>query len=379
MRRRRYLQGVGAGLAGVTAGCLDSSGSEPVVGTSTDPVPDAAIAADSTRVATLDDPDLPLPSSELRRGAPEDAIPAIVDPVFAEDWSGVDHALAAGDRVIGVAVADAARAYPLSVLNFHEVVNDNFGGPLLVTYCPLCGSGVTAERVVDGEPTVFGVSGLLWRSDLVLYDRETESLWSQLLATAVRGPKTGTSLALRPSTLTTWGEWRRSHPETQVLLPPPTSNTVRGRVDRDYHRNPYPSYDESTRVGIYGGSYDDRLHPKALVLGIATDSVARAYPFETVDDRGGLVSDRVGDLPVAVATTEDSLVAYDRRIDGETRAFKRDGDTLAAAGSRWDVVAGRAVDGPHGGAALDRANTRSPMFWFAWADFFPGTTIVGEQ
>ncbi len=378
MRRRRYLQGLAAGTVGATAGCLGLGDSETVSGNSTDPVPNVTVRTNSDRVATLADPDLPLSRSALQRGAPKDGIPAIIDPVFGPDWSDVGYELADDDRVIGVSVGDAARAYPLSVLNYHEVVNDTFGGPLLVTYCPLCGSGVTAERRVDGEETVFGVSGFLWQSDLVLYDRKTESMWSQILAKAVRGPKAGTPFALRPSTLTMWGEWQSSHPETQVLLPPPSSDTVKGRIDRDYDRDPYPTYGDSERVGIYGGSYDDRLHPKAWVLGVATDDAARAYPFGTVSERGGLVTDRVGDLPVAVATSGDSLVAYDRRVDGQTLPVERDGDELLAGDSRWNVVSGRALDGPYEGQQLRQANARSPMFWFAWADFYPDTTIFGR-
>jgi hypothetical protein len=148
-------------------------------------------------------------------------------------------------------------------------------------------------------------------------------------------------------------------------------------VDRDYGRNPYPGYDGNTRIGIGGGPYDDRLHPKAWVLGVATDSAARAYPAETVRDRDGLVTDRVGDLPVVVTTTGDSLVAYDRRVDGRTLSFERDGDALVAGGSRWNVVSGRALDGPYEGQSLRQANERSLMFWFAWADFYPETTIFG--
>jgi hypothetical protein len=133
--------------------------------------------------------------------------------------------------VLGVEHDDRARAHPLRVLNHHEVVNDEFAGPLAVTYCVLCGSGVVFERRVTGEPTTFGVSGRLWRSDLVMYDGLTDSLWSQLAATAIRGPRTGDRLTLVPSSLTTWGKWRSAHPETRVLLPPPHSGTV-GRYDR---------------------------------------------------------------------------------------------------------------------------------------------------
>ena len=377
MNRRRFLGTLGAGAVIGLAGCsntVDTAGP-----TGSDPAPTATVSTDSTRAASLADPDLPLSDAELQRGAAKDAIPAITDPVFGEDWSGVDASLTDDSRVIGVAVEGTARAYPLAVLNWHEIVNDTFAGPLLVTYCPLCGSGVTAERRVDGEETVFGVSGLLWMSDLVMYDALTESLWSQVLAKAVQGPKTGTSLALRPSTLTTWAEWREEFPDTEVLLPPPESKTVKGEVSRNYDVNPYVGYDQSRRIGISDGPVDGRLHPKASVVGIATDEVARAYPLETVQQRGGVVNDTVGNRPVVVAATADgSLVAYERPVDGTTLSFERDGDALVGGGSRWGIVSGQARDGPYRGRFLTPANDRSPMFWFAWADFYPDSEIFGQ-
>jgi hypothetical protein len=195
---------------------------------------------------------------------------AIGDPAVASDWTGrdVDAAYRRDGRltddatVIGIEADGRARAYPLSVLTIHEVVNDEFGGPVLVTYCPLCRSGLVAARVVDGEPTTFAVSGLLWQPEriqsadsvadgrafgasrseagdaevsnngnLVMYDRATRSYWSQVLGKAICGPATGTALAIRPSTVATWGAWRRAHPGTDVLLPPPYSGTVRPTGD----------------------------------------------------------------------------------------------------------------------------------------------------
>jgi hypothetical protein len=221
--------------------------------------------------------DLPLDESALDDVLDKNAIPAIAEPAFGPDWSEAEATLDDDERVIGVTADGSARAYPLSILNWHEIVNDEFGGPLLVTYCPLCGSGVTAERRVNGEVTTFGVSGLLWRSDLVMFDELTESLWSQILGKAVRGPETGTSLTLRPSTLTSWGKWRDSHPETEVLLPPPASGTITGAAGRNYERNPYAGYDETNQIGISGETESGgRLHPKTMVIGIASDGVARA-------------------------------------------------------------------------------------------------------
>lgn len=196
---------------------------------------------------------------------------AVDEPAFANDWSGIDPArryrpdndhsgLPDDAVVIGLQTDDGsrARAYPLSVLWDHEVVNDRFGGPVLVTYCPLCRSGMVAVRRVDGVATRFQVTGLLWKppgaygeasrvegrvfgadnegetaparnGNLVMVDDATGSYWSQFLARAICGPQAGTNLEIRPSAVARWGDWRREHPGTDVLLPPPRSGTVEYR------------------------------------------------------------------------------------------------------------------------------------------------------
>jgi len=385
--RRAYLAALASagtvGLAGCTDQFLGEDGATTTSRGDRGTTVSGTAASAETREQTPVDRssvDLPVDRSELNRGAQKDGIPAITDPAFAADWSSVDAPLPDDRDVIGVVREGRARAYPLAVLDWHEIVNDDFGGPLLVTYCPLCGSAMTAERTVGGEPTTFGVSGLLWNSDLVMYDAATDSLWSQILATSIRGDRTGEELTLVPSTTTTWAEWRSEHPDTEVLLPPPESETITGAPPAPYDGEAYPGYDESTRIGIGFNEFDDdRLHPKAEVLGVTGDGDARAYPLDRVLD-AGVINDTVGDLPVVVTTTAaDSLVAYVREVDGETVEFTAaDAETLAAADSRWRRVSGLAVDGPHQGSTLARANTRSPMFWFAWLDFNPETTVYGE-
>jgi hypothetical protein len=376
MNRRRFLAALGVTPA--LAGCL---GSSPPAADDDAVVSDGGSEESSSQRSGPFD--LPIPEDELRRGAPKDAIPAITAPVFSDDWSGFDEVdvdLEDSFEVVGVELDGIARAYPLAILNWHEIVNDTFDGrPVVVTYCPLCGSAVVGDRLVRGEPTYFGVSGLLWMSDLVMYDDRTDSLWSQVLATAIRGELTGDTLSLLPATLTTWGEWKTAHPDTEVLAPPPVSGTIRGRQTRRYDVNPYTSYQSSSAIGIgFNDEVDERLHPKTSVIGVTAGGVARAYPFDTVSS-AEVVNDHVADLPVVVAaTTDGTLVAYVRRIDGMTVEFERDGEVLVAGGSRWDIVTGRALDGPHEGTVLTRANDRSPMFWFAWADFNPGTEIFGD-
>lgn len=440
MRRRRYLAGLGVGglvgLAGCTSVGRFGDGSEAGGGaggsgasgesSGTPSGADPTDTAGSSR-NVVNGVEVPVPESELRRGAPKDAIPAIVDPAFGPDWSGIElevqgfggmrtsrPRLSDDDQVIVVERDGEARAYPLRILNWHEIVNDVFeprskarrsgsdgdpGGPLLVTYCPLCGSGVTAVRTVDGGETTFGgsgsratgaskgvvttfgVSGLLFRNALVMYDGKTNSYWSQIAAAAIRGEKTGTALELVPSALTTWGEFREQYPDGVVLRPPPESSTVTGRNStRDYDRNPYAGYETSDQIGI-GGSFDDeRLHPKTMVVGVEHGGVSRAYPVEPVQG-AGVVNDEVGGLPVVVAATESgTLVAYVREVDGETLTVTRESDgVLVAGGSRWRLLSGEAVDGPHEGTRLESANTVNQEFFFSWVNFHPETEIWSAE
>ncbi|MFB6193814.1 MAG: DUF3179 domain-containing protein [Halobaculum sp.] len=410
MRRREWLATLGGTVSASVAGCAGVSrlGSVPTETRTGPPGP----------VGRVNTAELPIPRDRLTRGAARDEIAAITQPAFGDDWSGVsvevrvdlgqrpesdrttviEPRLAPDDRVIGIARGGEARAYPLRLLVWHEVVNDTFdgsaggtpsgrstaaagrpGAPTLVTYCPLCATAVTARRTVGGHSAMFGVSGLLWRANLVMYDERTGSLWSQVAATAIRGPHTGDRLSLVPSRLTTLAAWRDRHPDTRVLLPPPASETVRGPVTYDYRTDPYAGYEARAETGLDGTAADDRLHPKVRVLGVAHDGAARAYPLPAVREHG-VVNDAVGGLPVAVAVgpEEATLVGYVRRVNGRTVRFRRGDDFLAAAGSRWDVVSGRAVDGPHEGTRLTPAG-RGPLFWFTWVDFHPDTTLFGRS
>jgi hypothetical protein len=269
MKRRAVLAAMAtAGLAGCTAGYRDDEAAaasrrdEQAATTGavweTTPPGNAGMVAESGIPATI-----------CEEPPQRTDILAIDEPAFAADWSGIDperryrpdndvSGLPDDAVVIGLTAGaddERARAYPLDVLWDHEVVNDSFGGPTLVTYCPLCRSGLVATRCVDGTATRFQVTGLLWKpsgiygaqsqqedrvfgadadgateearnGNLVMIDDATGSYWSQFLGRAICGPMEGTTLEIRPSTVATWGEWRREHPETDVLLPPPHSGTV---------------------------------------------------------------------------------------------------------------------------------------------------------
>lgn len=402
MRRRGFLALVGA-ATGTIAGC----GSMPDTDGETPPQTTSRVTSSTPTPIreSIGSVDLPVPRNEIRTPLPRDHIPAIVDPAFDDDWTNLevpDSSMYDGgpllpddSAVIGVEREGDARAYPLRILDWHEVVNDvfepgsttlrtpsvgDFASPLVVSYCPLCGSGVTARRTVKGVETRFGVSGRLWRNNLLLYDERTGSLWSQILGAAIRGPRTGERLSLLPSSLTTWGEWRDANPETVVLLPPPHSNTVRGAdATFDYFSSKY-SYERENQLIGFDDESDGQLHPKTLVIGVASDGAAKAYPFGVVQEHD-VIDDTVGDFPVVVATGPDgTLVAYEGRVDGTTLEFEPAGDAhVRAGGSRWDRTTGRAVDGPHRGSRLEPATDLSPMFWSAWSDFHPDTAVYGTS
>ncbi|WP_458189751.1 DUF3179 domain-containing protein [Haladaptatus sp. NG-WS-4] len=391
MRRRRFIRGVVGGLCGLSR-C--AAPTRPGGERTRSPGTEFGERRPPSSV------ELPVPKRELYRSAPRDGIPAIVDPAFAADWSEVEievpsrtetkvyrPRLSDDESVIGLERAGQPRAYPLELLEWREVGNDDLASPLLVTYCPLCESAVVARRTVAGRETVFGVSGYLWHSDLVVYDCRTGSLWSQILATAIRGQRTGETLELLPSVLTTWGDWRASHPDTDVLLPPPLSNTVVGRVRMNYGFDLHEQWEKiwdryPEGGGEFGGEEQDdgRLPRRALVLGVRVGDTARAYPF-TVVSQEGVVNDTVGGRPVFVAVAGDTFVAYDRRVGGRVLRFEsaREGH-VRAGGSRWELTAGRAVDGPFEGKRLSRANARSSMYWFAWVALNPETDVYrGEN
>jgi hypothetical protein len=277
MNRRELLAALAASTSGV-AGCnvREVGGSEDATSASPEARP-TTVTAESTDTTPGSSPTVVETPSIASLGFPETIcsaevlsefhIRAIVDPAFGPDWDGVEVAdryslgfegpgLADDAPVVGVVRDGRSRAYPVSVVWWHEVVNDRLGGPLLVTYCPICSSGMVAERLVAGDETVFGVSGQLWQppgeyaaasiddgtvfgasasdvdaearnsGNLVLYDEATRSFWSQLLARAICGPQAGEELTLVPATVTSWGAWRAERPETDVLLPPPASTLM---------------------------------------------------------------------------------------------------------------------------------------------------------
>ncbi|MEZ5667233.1 MAG: DUF3179 domain-containing protein [Alphaproteobacteria bacterium] len=215
-------------------------------------------------------------------GPPRDGIPAVDDPRFAAvDDPAVD--LAAQEPVIACQHGGEARAYPLRILMFHEIVNDVIGGlAVAVTYCPLCNASIVFDREVGGQVLDFGTTGKLRNSDLVMYDRQTESWWQQFTGEAIVGAMTGAELRMIPSQLMPFGLFARHYPDGMVLLPP--------NADRSYGSNPYAGYDTSAWPFLYRGDYDGALAPLDYVLAIGDQAWSLALlQRERRVEAGGLV------------------------------------------------------------------------------------------
>lgn len=247
------------------------------------------------------------PDAIEQGGPPRDGIPALDRPAFVS--AGAAHFLGAKDWVLGIVRNGVAKAYPIAILNWHEVVNDDFAGePIVVTFCPLCGSGVAFQAREQRRRLVFGVSGLLYNSDLLLYDRQSGSLWSQLMGQAISGVMKGVRLTSVPMTQTTWSDWKKRHPGTLVLSP----NTG---YARDYQRDPYAGYAQSERLmfDVRAHSLNYHYHPKERVIGVKLAGSYKAYPFIELGRTSGVVHDMVGGKPIEVHfdASNQSAVVFD--------------------------------------------------------------------
>lgn len=213
-----------------------------------------------------------IPVSEIHYGGPaKDGIPAIDQPKFLPALQA--RFLKPTDEVLGLYHNGIARAYPIKIMNWHEIVNDRVKGEAVsVTFCPLCGTGIVYKGTHQRQKLTFGVSGLLYNSDVLLYDRQTNSLWSQILAEAISGKMKGQTLDTLPVAHTSWLAWQKKHPNTQVL------STDTGAA-RDYNRSPYSGYDKSTKTYFPTSAQSRRYHPKERVLGITINGKHKAYPF----------------------------------------------------------------------------------------------------
>ena len=274
-------------------------------------------------------------------GPPKDGIPSIDEPIFVK--IGVKPGLNVSevkrldddDLVLGINLNGIARAYPIPIMNWHEIVNDQFGDlPVVITFCPLCGSGMAFESTINGRKLTFGVSGLLYNSDVLLYDRQTESLWSQIKSQAVSGEFKSTRLKSVPMQHTTWKHWREQFPDTEVL-------SYDTGYRRDYGRDPYSGY-ENIETTYFPVEFRAKgLHPKEKVIGLEVNGQFKAWPFvelRKANKAGKAIKDIVGGKQVSVKFNDRSNSA---------RILDKEGNELPAV----------------------------TLFWFAWSAFHPQTAL----
>ena len=304
-------------------------------------------------------------------GPPKDGIPSIDNPQF----SSVDDArfVSDSDTVIGLEINGESKAYPIFILVWHEIVNDDVGGvPVAITYCPLCYTNQVFERTIDGQKVEFGTSGKLYNSNLLMYDRLTESYWSQALGIAVKGELTGYELDLIPFDVITWGDWKKLHPDTVVL------NTDTGHI-RSYATDPYGNYYTEPRIMFPVEYSDDRLHPKEIIIGFNQDNVYKAYKQNDIESKI-IINDSIGQTPVMlVSLFSENSRAFVRIVDDTILDFVfKDGKIFDSnTNSEWNYD-GLSISGKYQGIQLERLPIQ-PGFWFEWVAFHPQTLIFGVE
>ena len=321
-------------------------------------------------------------------GVPRDGIPPLDDPRFVSVEE-ADQWLEEKEPVIALEINGEAKGYPLQILTWHEIANDTLADvPVSVTFCPLCNSAVVFDRRLDGEVYDFGVSGNLRNSDLIMWDRQTQSWWQQLTGEAIVGQLTGAKLDILPATLSAWRDFMVTYPDAQVL-----SRDTGHR--RSYGANPYAGYDEVGRSPfLFFGEDDERLLPTERVAAVALGDDAAAFPFSFLE------MERVSHHPLggeelvvffkpgarsaldqrSIADSREvgSTGIFLRELDGRVLTFDADGEIFVdqETGTRWNIF-GHGLSGALAGKRLTPVS-HANHFWFAWAAFRPDTKVIRE-
>jgi thiol-disulfide isomerase/thioredoxin len=337
-----------------------------------------------------------VPYSEfLSGGPPKDGIPAIDKPQYTS-IEAADEWLEPREPVILVEIGDKARAYPIQILMWHEIANDTLGDtPIAVTFCPLCNTAIVFDRRIDGQATSFGTTGRLRFSNLVMYDRRTETWWQQATGEAVAGEHTGKQLEFLPAAIISWDAFKEAHPEANVL----SRDTG---YSRSYGRNPYAGYDDVDRTPfLYDGpTTPGQLLPMERVATVELNGEAVAYPYTELE-QVHVANDVVGGTPIVVLWEAGTASALDsgsvaqgrdvgtvntfsraldeRTLEERTLTFGYDGARIVdqETGSEWNVL-GRTTSGPLEGRSLAPV-VNVNHFWFSWAAFKPETRVYRAE
>jgi len=322
-------------------------------------------------------------------GPPKDGIPALVNPKFttleeAEDW------LEEKEPVIAINLNGLSKAYPLQILIFHEIVNDRLGRtPILVTFCPLCYSGIVFNRTINNMSVKFGVSGLLRNSDMVMYDQLTESFWQQFTGEAIVGDLTGYKMKVLPSQIISFKQFQVNYPDGLVL----SKNTG---FQRPYGLNPYVNYDnaESTPF-LYSGEEETRIPQNEKVIGVKIDSVAKVYPY-SISYEEKIIHDKINSQDIVVFHIPGTLSSLDKRyiedskdvgstgvfdpyIEDKSLTFKFIDENIIdnQTKSTWTIT-GKCIEGQLRGEQLKRI-PHGDYFSFAWFAFQPNSIIYSQK
>ena len=321
-------------------------------------------------------------------GPPKDGIPAIESPVF-ESIEAARTWMDGLSPVIALEVNGEAKAYPMAILTWHEIVNDTLGGePVTVTFCPLCNTAIAFERTVDGEVLDFGTTGNLLASNLIMYDRQTETWWQQATGKAIVGEQMDTQLEFLPAQIISLDEFEATYPDGTVL------SRETGH-SRSYGRNPYPGYDRADDSPfLYFGTIDGRIAPKERVATVGEGDQAIAFAYPELSEVG-VATETLDGEPIVVFWAPGTRSALDSSaidegadvgttgvyrpvVDGRTLTFERLGPpdtpiTDRETGSTWSIT-GVATDGPLAGTQLERVVSADHL-WFSWAAFNSDTRI----
>ncbi len=298
----------------------------------------------------------------------KDGIQSIDNPNF-ESASASNNWLSDNEVGVGISRNKETKFYPFIILSRHEIVNDFFGGePVLVSYCPLCRTAIAFNREINGEAIEFGVSGKLYNSEVVMYDRKTESYWLQTPGQAVTGSLKGKKLKRLPSDVSTYGSWKSIHPDTLVL-------SRKTGFSYTYSSDPYSGYYSSENIWYPTQAQNKVLSNKELVLGIELNGQAKAYAINKIREEK-LISDELGGIQILVVydSTIDSGRIFSRVVDEKTLNFTYgNGQISDSEGNTLDIQ-GKIVEGPDKGKELENL-AAIDHFWFSWYAFYPETEI----
>ncbi|MBU0646141.1 DUF3179 domain-containing protein [Patescibacteria group bacterium] len=301
-------------------------------------------------------------------GAPQDNIPSIEAPEF-ESMPDADVYLKDDGYGLDLEIDGDHRFYPYQLMVWHEIVNDVFNGqPVLVTYCPLCESGVVFERRIGEQTVEFGTAGRLWNNNLVMYDRQTQTWWSQILGQGVVGELAGRDLQRLPAQVMTWDAWKRQYPDGEVL-------SRETGADRDYTRDPYGDYYTNSDIHFTLTGRDARLQVKERIYGVLTDAQSAYLRAAVVNEP--VINDQIGGLSTVLVYNDETeaVRVFSRQINGQILTFSKNGQTLIdeQTQSQWSLD-GLAISGDWQGATLEELPVIS-AFWFCWSAAYPNSNL----